>query len=79
MKYLINEAIKFIHDNLADKGTIFVGFSGGKDSIVTADQRKEMWDNSKNYLGKIAEIEYKEVSKFGALRMPRFKCWRWDK
>lgn len=35
------EAIDFIQNNLSDKGTIFVGFSGGKDSIVTADLMKK--------------------------------------
>lgn len=37
---IINESISFLKDNLRDKGTVFVGFSEGKDSIVTADLMK---------------------------------------
>jgi len=34
---LAREAVEWVRDNLSDKGEIFVGFSGGKDSIVTAE------------------------------------------
>lgn len=37
VKDLEDEALNFIHDELSGKDTVFVGFSGGKDSIVTAD------------------------------------------
>lgn len=33
---MIEKAIKFLKENLSDKGVIYVGMSGGKDSITTA-------------------------------------------
>ncbi len=36
LDYIESESINFIQENLSEKGEIFVGFSGGKDSIVTA-------------------------------------------
>ena len=41
--------------------------------------RKFIWDNQQLFLGRIAKIEYKEITKYGALRQPRFKGWRFDK
>lgn len=38
--HMIKEAISFIKSNLSNKGEIFVGFSGGKDSIVVAELLK---------------------------------------
>ncbi len=41
--------------------------------------RKFIWDNKEQYLGAIAEVAFKEKTKAGSLRQPRFKRWRWDK
>lgn len=40
LEQVVEETIDFIRENLSGKGTVFVGFSGGKDSIVTADLMK---------------------------------------
>lgn len=40
MQSLIKKSLDFIRENLSGKGTVFVGFSGGKDSIVTANLMK---------------------------------------
>jgi DNA ligase-1 len=68
--------------NKGKLGAIVVENKGVKIRVGTGFSdfgRQEIWDNPSKYLNKTAEIEYKEISKNGALRMPRFKCWRWDK
>ena len=52
----------------------------GEDVTVHTDTvRSHIWRNQGIYLGWIAECEFKEETKAGALRQPRFKCWRYDK
>jgi len=41
--------------------------------------RQFIWDNQTLFIGVIAKVEYKENTKAGSLRQPRFKAWRWDK
>lgn len=41
--------------------------------------RKFIWDNKEQYVGVIAEVEFKGITKYGSMRQPRFKRWRWDK
>lgn len=60
---LIDEALSFIRENLSGKGTIFVGFSGGKDSIVTADLMKKSGVPYKLYHSKTG-IDAPEVVRF---------------
>jgi DNA ligase-1 len=42
-------------------------------SGFTDIQRKEIWDNKENYLGKLVNFSYQELSKYG---VPRFPVWR---
>lgn len=44
----------------------------------TDELRKGMWLNQDKYLGKVAEIQYQEVTKAGSLRFPSFKRMRDD-
>ena len=55
MEALIEKSIDFIRDNLKDKGLIFVGFSGGKDSIVTADLMRRSGVEFKLYYIRVSE------------------------
>jgi len=41
--------------------------------------REFIWLNKESFLGIKAKIEYKEKTKAGSLRQPRFKGWRFDK
>ncbi len=41
--------------------------------------RQYIWDNKEHFVGAIAESEFKEETKAGSMRQPRFKRWRWDK
>lgn len=40
--------------------------------------RQDMWTNKDKYIGKIAEIQYQEITKAGSLRIPSFKRMRVD-
>jgi DNA ligase-1 len=42
-------------------------------SGFTDIQRKDIWDNKENYLGKLANFSYQEITKYG---VPRFPVWR---
>jgi DNA ligase-1 len=42
-------------------------------SGFTDIQRKEIWGNKENYIGKLANFSYQELSKYG---VPRFPVWR---
>ena len=42
--------------------------------------RNYIWENrNEHFLGAIAQCEFKEETKAGSMRQPRFKRWRWDK
>lgn len=41
--------------------------------------RQFIWDNKDQFKGVVAELEFKEETKAGSMRQPRFKHWRWDK
>jgi ATP-dependent DNA ligase len=56
-----------------------IGISIGDISPVWLNIRSFIWENKEHFIGKIAKIEYKEKTKAGSMRQPRFKCWRIDK
>ena len=63
-------------------GGIYVDFNGVEVKVGTGfsdGDRKKMWEDQNHYIGLIAEIEFKEVTKKGSMRQPRFKCWRLEK
>lgn len=45
----------------------------------TQNIRQYIWDNKSIFEGAIAKCEFKEETKAGSMRQPRFKIWRWDK
>ncbi len=52
-------------------------FSGIKGCLsVTRDY---IWNHKDDFLGVVAECEFKEETKKGSMRQPRFKKWRFDK
>lgn len=63
MKSLITASLRFINASLKNKGEIFVGFSGGKDSIVTADLMKKSGLPFKLYYS-VTGIDPPELVKF---------------
>ena len=40
------------------------------------EQRKHIWDNRENLLGKLVTYKYQELSKYGVPRFPVWKCFR---
>jgi len=51
----------------------------GEVSPILQKIRKFIWNNQEHFLGAIAKCEFKEETKAGSMRQPRFKTWRWDK
>lgn len=51
---------------------------GNKESYE-ASRRSFIWENRKHFKGRLAQLEYKEKTKAGSMRQPRFKGWRTDK
>lgn len=42
-------------------------------------QREQVWNNQDNFLGRIIEVRYQEVTPDGSLRFPTFVCFRNDR
>jgi len=52
---------------------------GAGPGALTHSERIAIWDNQKQYIGRIAEIAYKPDDTYDALREARFSRWRDDK
>jgi DNA ligase-1 len=63
------------YDDLTEKDQNKISDSEEYDKKV----RMQIWYNQEDFLGKIACCEFKEESKNGVMRQPRFKGWREDK
>ncbi|MDA3821239.1 MAG: hypothetical protein PF450_01315 [Bacteroidales bacterium] len=48
-------------------------------SSIWQKNRQFIWDNREGFIGAIAKLEFKEKTKAGSMRQPRFKTFRWDK
>lgn len=78
MEYLIENSTNFIIENLKEKGKIFVGFSGGKDSIVTADLMRLSKIPHQLYYS-VTGIDPPSVVKFIRRKYPKCKFLRPNK
>ena len=47
--------------------------------VYTRMVRDYIWTHQDEFMGKIAECQFKEETKAGSMRQPSFKCWRDDK
>lgn len=62
-------------------GGVIVEYRGVTTQVGTGFSDTERWNiaESSFYTGKIAEVEFMELTADGKLREPRFKGWRYDK
>ncbi len=63
-------------------GGIIVDYNGTLVKVGTGftdAEREEIWAAPELFVGQIAEIKYKEITKAGSLRQPVFLGWRYDK
>jgi DNA ligase-1 len=61
---------------IGDAGNVFVKSEVG--TGFSDEVRKDMFNNKDKYLGKVAEIQYQEITKDNSLRFPSFKRMRTD-
>lgn len=52
---------------------------GAGAGTMSHKERKEVWDNAEDYIGRFAEVAYKPDPSYSALREARFYRWRPDK
>ncbi len=65
-------------------GGIWIKFNGieckcGTMKGLTYEDRRYLLENEDEFIGMVAEIEYKNLQPSGKPRQPRFKGWRYDK
>lgn len=63
-------------------GAIVVDFNAVKVRVGSGfsdDLREKMWNDQGNFVGRIAEVRYQEVTPDGSLRFPTFVCFRNDR
>lgn len=63
-------------------GNLVVDFNGtevGVGSGLTDEDRKMIWNAPQDFIGRLAEIRYQEITPDGSLRFPTFVCWRNDR
>ena len=82
--------VGFVEGNGAMSGTLGAFIVKYKDNTVnvgagiTTDTRKEIWSHKEDYLGKIIEVKYKEITYskqtgLESIQFPVFVCFRHDK
>lgn len=76
LNQLVSQTDKTMHctNNMEVSSTIL-----HKISPIWHKIRDFIWVNQELFLGAIAQCEFKEKTKAGSMRQPRFKRWRWDK
>ncbi len=63
-------------------GSVLVSYEGVEVQVGSGwsdELREQVWNNKKEFLGRMIEVRYQEVTENGALRFPTFKCFRNDR
>ena len=63
-------------------GAVKINFNGVVVKVGSGfsdEQREQVWSDQYNFLGRIIEVRYQEVTPDGSLRFPTFVCFRNDK
>ena len=62
-------------------GAIVVKYSGVEVKVGSGfsdELRSMIWDDPTNFIGRVVEVRYQEVTPDGSLRFPTFVCFRND-
>jgi len=68
--------------HLGKMGSVVVTFKGVKVRVGSGfsdDLRDSIWKNPDDFIGRMVEIRYQEVTQDGSLRFPTFVCFRNDR
>jgi DNA ligase-1 len=68
--------------NKGKMGSVIIDVNGnecGLGSGWSDKEREDIWNNPNDYIGKIVEVQYQEITKDGVLRFPSVKGIRYDK
>lgn len=63
-------------------GSVVVNFQGVEVQVgsgLTDDLREKMWASPEDFLGRVIEVRYQEITPDGSLRFPTFVCFRNDR
>lgn len=63
-------------------GSVLVSYEGVEVQVGSGwsdELREQVWNNKKEFLGRMIEVRYQEVTPDGSLRFPTFKCFRNDR
>jgi DNA ligase-1 len=63
-------------------GAVKINFNGvivKVGSGFSDEEREQVWDDQYNFLGRMIEVRYQEVTPDGSLRFPTFVCFRTDR
>ena len=63
-------------------GSVVVNYEGVEVQVGSGwsdELREQIWADPKNFVGRVIEVRYQEVTPDGSLRFPTFKCFRNDR
>lgn len=63
-------------------GSVLVHYEGVEVQVGSGwsdELREQVWNNKEDFLGRVIEVRYQEVTPDGSLRFPTFKCFRNDR
>ena len=78
----IKELLEGTGKHIDKLGSVVVEFKGVDVQVGSGfsdDLRESVWNNPKDFIGRIIEVRYQEVTPDGSLRFPTFVCFRNDR
>ena len=78
----IKELLEGTGKHIDKLGSVVVEFKGVDVQVGSGfsdDLRESVWNNPKDFIGRMIEVRYQEVTPDGSLRFPTFVCFRNDR
>ena len=78
----IQQLLEGTGKHAAKLGSVVVNFKGVDVQVGSGfsdELRRTIWDGKENFIGRIIEVRYQEVTPDGSLRFPTFVCFRNDR